>query len=458
MGLKRMNYFKGEFLNTKDFEDEQQYHIDMLRSHNRNLHAWGIAEGLDLVCKIGENKLTIKSGMAIDAEGYQIILDGDKEEIIPANENATELYLTIYYHDEPTDSRNDNPEKPENTRIEAKPKIQFYGIDDCFDQTKYLILAKVILDEKNNISKVDPKVRTRAGIKGDLEASSITLSVENVAAEKYPKLKGVDANTLEIDAKNELQVNSEQTNLTGSLSVNGQAKAAEFIGDGSGISFDSDRGHKHSGTTGDGHKISHSNLDDVLEANTSSDSIDTAANKHVSDSLASGWQDHIMIASGNPHGTTAAQLSDYLKQSIVFISFNQDDADGTKRTPREKIGFVPKIILISGGFYVNLGEAKHGSTFSGFWANGSSGCSYPMIYKYSPTDVQIYSQSQKDPFRIYVYYNDNNIPMKKPENEAIYGSIDFPAEGMVVTLHRHVETNSDRVDSFSITLCMLCIG
>lgn len=455
MGLKRMNYFKGEFLNTEDFKDEQQYHIDMLRAHNKNLHAWGIAEGLDVAYKIGENKVTIRSGMAIDAEGNQIILDKDREEPVPANKSATELYLTIYYHDEPTDSRNDNPEKPENTRIEAKPKIKFYGIDESFDQNDCLILGKVVLDEKKNISEVDLTERTRAGIKGDLSAGSITLSVENVAPKQFPKLKGLDADSLEIDAKNKLQVNSDQTSLTGSLTVNGKAEATAFIGDGSSISFDIDRGHKHSGTAGDGPKISHSNLDNVLAANTSSTSTDAVSNKHVSDSLAKGWQDHIMISSGNPHGVTAAQLSDYLRQSIVFVNFTRSDGDDTKR--REKIGFVPKLVLISGGFQVELGEAKHGGTFSGFWANGSTGCSYPMVYKYSPTDVQIYSQTERHPFHIYVYYNDSSR-RTKPQNEAIYGTIDFLAEDMVVTLHRSVQGKSDPIDSFSISLCMLCIG
>lgn len=446
MGLKRMNYFKGEFLNTEDFKDEQQYHIDMLRSHNRNLHAWGIAEGLDVVCKIGENKIAIKSGMAIDAEGYQIIVDQDIEEPVPANKTATELYLTVCYSDNPTDSRNDNPEKPENTRIEAEPKIKFYGIGEDFDQTKCLILAKVILDGKRDIAGVDLKERKPAGIKGDLTANSISLSVDSAGSEQWPKLKGLDANSLEIDAKNKLQVNSDQTSLTGSLTVSGRAEATEFIGDGSAVSFDSEKAHKHTGTAGDGPKISHNNLDNVLSANTSSDSTDATVNKHVSDSLAKGWQDHVMMTSGNPHG---------FRQSIVFINFTKSDEDG--KIKQEKVGFVPKLVLISGGFQVELGEAKHGGTFSGFWANGSAGCSYPMIYKYSSTDVQIYSQTERHPFHIYVYYNDSSR-MTKPKNEAIYGTIDFSAEDMVVTLHRSIQGKSDPIDSFSISLCMLCIG
>jgi len=71
MTIKRMNYFKGEFLQEKDFQEEQQYHVDMLRKHNKNLHTWGIADGLDVTTIVGEEKITISKGMAVDAQGRQ---------------------------------------------------------------------------------------------------------------------------------------------------------------------------------------------------------------------------------------------------------------------------------------------------------------------------------------------------------------------------------------------------
>ena len=222
------------------------------------------------------------------------------------------------------------------------------------------------------------------------------------------------------------------------------------------ISFDPVKGHKHTGTAGDGPQISHSNLDSVLAVDTVSN--DTTVDKHVSNALAKSWQDHIGISSGNPHGTTAAQLSDYLgKLFIGSVSFEGSDGDGTKK--RQVVGFVPKFVLTSGGFYVELGGAMHGSTFSGFWANGQAACSYPTIYKYSPTDVRIYSQIEDDLFHIYVYYNDPSTQMTRPIHEKFSGSIDFSAEGiMTVTLNRSVEGKSEPIDSFSITLSMLCVG
>ncbi len=91
------------------------------------------------------------------------------------------------------------------------------------------------------------------------------------------------------------------------LQVNGKIETAGTV-DGVEISncFDPSRGHKHTGAAGDGPKISHSNLGDIIPANT--ESTDTTSTKHVSDALAKGWQDHITIMSGNPHGATAIDV------------------------------------------------------------------------------------------------------------------------------------------------------
>ena len=131
MGIKRMNYFKGEFLNEKDFEDEQKYHIDMLKKHNENLHSWGIAKGLSVVLGTNRKSVIIKSGMAIDAEGHQIIVDSDKEKNIPDNITATELYLTISYRENRVDSiDNITGMNPQYTRIEEEPSIEFLEKSD----------------------------------------------------------------------------------------------------------------------------------------------------------------------------------------------------------------------------------------------------------------------------------------------------------------------------------------
>src|SRR5690349_10538894 len=79
-GIARVNYFDRQFLRTQDFVDEQAYHIAMRRRHNIAHHRWGIVEGLQLV--IEEQSLFVQPGMAVDAFGRELILEG--REALPA--------------------------------------------------------------------------------------------------------------------------------------------------------------------------------------------------------------------------------------------------------------------------------------------------------------------------------------------------------------------------------------
>jgi hypothetical protein len=74
---KRPNYFQSQFLVVRDFKDEQTYHIEMLRRHNRLMHDWGVVRaGLQVTkpAKAGDN-FTISAGSAIDSLGREIVLE-----------------------------------------------------------------------------------------------------------------------------------------------------------------------------------------------------------------------------------------------------------------------------------------------------------------------------------------------------------------------------------------------
>ena len=45
---KRPHYFNSQFLIVRDFQDEQSYHDELLRRHNRLMHSWGVIGGLDV--------------------------------------------------------------------------------------------------------------------------------------------------------------------------------------------------------------------------------------------------------------------------------------------------------------------------------------------------------------------------------------------------------------------------
>ena len=73
---KRPRFFKSQFLELRDFEDEQTYHLEMLRRHNRGLHGWGIVrDGLQVTLSSDKTGLLISPGSAIDNQGQEIVLD-----------------------------------------------------------------------------------------------------------------------------------------------------------------------------------------------------------------------------------------------------------------------------------------------------------------------------------------------------------------------------------------------
>src|SRR5580658_6514977 len=73
MVLKRPNYFPYQFLREQDFKDEQEYHIEARRRHNKQFHSWGVVEGLE-VKEHGEHEILIQPGHAVDKAGREIVL------------------------------------------------------------------------------------------------------------------------------------------------------------------------------------------------------------------------------------------------------------------------------------------------------------------------------------------------------------------------------------------------
>lgn len=211
---KRLNYYTGQLLNADDFKDEQMYHVDKLRSHNRNLHTWGIARGLN-VEKIGTKNVTISLGMAIDGMGRQIVLD-ELREIDLTQSTASSLYLTISYNEEQTDFREGEGDK-EYTRIGEECVIE-YDTNEPDELSMKIILAKLIFDrEKDTLRDIDLEERRNVrNIGGDIEVKSIDFSLPTKEdSDNFPRIKGVDG------VNPGLEIISENTTLKGNLNVSG---------------------------------------------------------------------------------------------------------------------------------------------------------------------------------------------------------------------------------------------
>jgi hypothetical protein len=213
MVVRRLNYFTGQFLKENDFKDEQKYHVDSLRLHNKHLHTWGIAYGLDVTSSTDAKNVIIGRGMAIDNQGRQIVLDETKE-IFFSTATATVVYLTISYNEITTDLKEETGIKG-YTRTTEEPTIEFdKNMPD--DPSMKIFLAKVILHPENRtVQKIELEDRKYTGtISGDIEANSIIFPLPT-SSDKWPIIKGVDGSNPGI------AITSQNTSLTGNLKVSG---------------------------------------------------------------------------------------------------------------------------------------------------------------------------------------------------------------------------------------------
>jgi hypothetical protein len=95
--IERLLYYERQYLGSFDFTAEQNYHLEMRRRLNINLHTWGIVEGLELMLQspLGDSDIPhpeglrtvvpktieqvyVSEGMAVDAYGREIIVPSKK--------------------------------------------------------------------------------------------------------------------------------------------------------------------------------------------------------------------------------------------------------------------------------------------------------------------------------------------------------------------------------------------
>jgi len=115
--FKRDRYFHGMLMTDRDFTEEQKYHNDKRRLHNRNLHGWGVVCGLGIEAKTPNSSvIKITPGMALDCHGNEIIVCSDFEidikqtdiskgtsALCATPENDCRYYVVIKYIEESSD-------------------------------------------------------------------------------------------------------------------------------------------------------------------------------------------------------------------------------------------------------------------------------------------------------------------------------------------------------------------
>jgi hypothetical protein len=160
--VKRLKYFNHQFLNEKDFQDEQSYHVEMRRLHNRSLHKWGVVEGLTVERK-GDREVIIRPGIAIDREGREIVLPSEIERDIGPSEGSPHVFITISYHETHREDDRQSASEPDSyRRVTEFPEIHAHRQAPA-EENAALILARILVDGSGKIHEIDSWGRERAG-------------------------------------------------------------------------------------------------------------------------------------------------------------------------------------------------------------------------------------------------------------------------------------------------------
>jgi hypothetical protein len=79
--VERIRYFTGRHMSAQDFHDADAHHRSFRHLHNRILHGWGIACGLEVRIHPREecrsDRVVVRCGMAIDCCGREVVVPRD---------------------------------------------------------------------------------------------------------------------------------------------------------------------------------------------------------------------------------------------------------------------------------------------------------------------------------------------------------------------------------------------
>lgn len=179
---KRPHFFTGQFLDEDDFNAAQDYFLDRERRHQRLLHNYGIADGLEV--KVGGSTVQVEPGTAIDSQGRQIVLFDSQTLALPKNLKDKVLLVVISYFEVLSDQ-----EGKGFARWHESPKVEIVQeADKTFSADTYLRLARIDLTESN--PQLDTSVRSYAGVRlgTEVDVRKLRLQNDQVTADSWPAL------------------------------------------------------------------------------------------------------------------------------------------------------------------------------------------------------------------------------------------------------------------------------
>lgn len=134
--VRRVNYFAGQLLNSRDFVDEQDYLRKRLRRRNRQLHGTGIVSGLGVSIAAGAGDqgqvVLVKPGFALDPQGEEIEVCAQMTAPIPGYGKT--LLVQLQFSERPAIAT------PAVMDLASDPDRQFTRVEETAD----LLLAPAL--------------------------------------------------------------------------------------------------------------------------------------------------------------------------------------------------------------------------------------------------------------------------------------------------------------------------
>jgi hypothetical protein len=152
--IERIEFFDLQRVDAADLNALESRNTALRHLHNRSMHGWGIASGLDFLAAAGERKVSVTPGYAIDSQGREIILETLHDQPIPpvagipdgAERKEDTRYLTIRYaHDKeltPTEFRDGVCRARGAVRLPEEPIFAWRTANDLDPGTE-LILGQI---------------------------------------------------------------------------------------------------------------------------------------------------------------------------------------------------------------------------------------------------------------------------------------------------------------------------
>jgi hypothetical protein len=158
---ERPRYFFGQVIGVDDLEQEQLYHREKARRHNRFLHGWGIVHGLDVHASTHRpREVTISPGYALDRRGEEIVISESVAVDLSGHAAGTTLYVAVRY-DERLERPVPTPRGQQYTRVRETFAVEVLRRPPR--QKPLVVLADVELGRNGKVTNIGTLRRRHVG-------------------------------------------------------------------------------------------------------------------------------------------------------------------------------------------------------------------------------------------------------------------------------------------------------